>query len=298
MNHDNTWLYQHRNNVFSQGGEDGVLEQVLSRLPSRDRWCVEFGAMDGRSMSNSCNLIENHGYSAVLIEAVGKHYRKLQTSYAENPNVHTLNRFVGFDAQDNLDVILEPLAIPVDFDLLSVDIDGNDYHVWKAVNRYQPKVTIIEFNPTIPLNLDFVQEANPRVSKGSSLRSIVQLGREKGYELVSVVGVNAIFVKAEYFGLFDIADNSAETLWLDQGNVMQIFVTYDGEINLVGSKTLKWHRIPISEKRLQALPGILRRFPGNYNVFQKFLFAGFLLLKNPREFSNQFRQKVLGQKDP
>ena len=297
MSEQNAWLYQHRNNVFSQGGEDGVIEKILEILPSKDQWCVEFGAMDGRHLSNSCHLIENAGYRAVLIEAATKPFRKLEASYANNPSVTTINRFVGFTAQDGLDSILRETEIPFDFDVLSVDIDGNDYHVWRAFSDYQPKVAIVEFNPTIPLGLEFVQEANPKVSKGSSLRSIVELGKEKGYELVSVVGVNAIFVAEQYFPLFNITDNSPEALWVDQRNVTHLFIGYDGEIHLIGAKSLKWHRLPINERKLQQLPGFLRNFPGNYNTFQRILFAGLLLVRNPGEFMFQFRTKVLGKPD-
>jgi len=290
---ENAWLYQYRENIFSQGGEDGVIQKVLERLPVRDKWCVEFGAMDGRHLSNSCHLIGNHGYSAVLIEGAAKPFKTLQEAYTGHPAVTTIHSFVGFETHDNLDAILRTTDIPQNFDLLSVDIDGNDYHVWKAFSQYQPKITVVEFNPTIGVQLDYVQEADPAVSKGSSLRSIVQLGKDKGYELVCVVGVNAVFVSAEYFPLYEIEDNSPETLWIDQSSVTHFFVTYDGEINLVGAQSLKWHRIPISVKKMQQLPKFLRNFPGNYTPIQRLLFAAFLLLKNPREFVVQFRKKVL-----
>lgn len=296
MSKNNTWLYEHKRNVFSQGGEDGVIEKILELLPQKDNWCVEFGALDGRDMSNTCHLIENAQYRAVLIEAVEKHYQKLESAHGKNTNVLTFNRFVGFGPEDNLDSILRETPIPTQFDLLSIDIDGNDYHVWQACTQYQPKVVVIEFNPTIPEAIDYVQAADPEVSKGSSLRSIVALGKQKGYELVCVVNVNAIFVRAEYFPLFEITDNSISQLWLDQSNVTHLFVTYDGEICLVGNKTLKWHRIPIDPGRIQQLPRFLRRFPGNYTPVQQLLFGLFLLVKNPREFGRQFRRKVLGQR--
>lgn len=293
MTANNAWLIEHSSDVFSQGGEDGVIQKILERLPATDSWCVEFGALDGRHLSNSRNLIENFGYSAVLIEASGKHYRALEKTYADQPNVTTFNRFVGFQSNDNLDVILGDTAIPTDFDVLSIDIDGNDYHAWKACQRYQPKVVVIEFNPTIPVHINYQQEADPNLSKGSSLKAIIELGKEKGYEPVCVVNANAIFVREEYFSLFDIEDNSAEALWVDQKNVTYLFVTYDGEVVLEGPQTLKWHRIPLSIRKVQHLPKYLRDFPGNYSPLQKVLFALFLLVKNPGEFAKQFRRKIL-----
>ncbi len=65
---DDAWLLNHRSNVHSQAGEDGIIEKILELLPVRDHWCVEFGAWDGVFLSNTRRLIEHAGYSAVLIE--------------------------------------------------------------------------------------------------------------------------------------------------------------------------------------------------------------------------------------
>jgi hypothetical protein len=295
LSKNNTWLLDYKNNVYSQGGEDGIIQRMLEILPETDSWCVEFGALDGRYLSNTCNLIENKYFSAVLIEADKKKFQTLETQYSGNNNVTTLNQFVGFDASDSLDRILTETLIPTNFDLLSIDIDGNDYHVWQAFSVYQPKIVIVEFNPTIPTHVEYVQEANPNVSKGSSLKALVELGKSKGYELVSVLKVNAIFVKAEYFPLFEIANNSPAELRLDLSSITYLYVGYDGEIILDGKQTLPWHRMPINSRRLQMLPKMLRKFPGDYTLFQKVLFAGYLLVRNPREFKKQFRQQVLGR---
>lgn len=292
MADSNAWLIEHSNNVFSQGGEDGVIQKILERLPEKDGWCVEFGALDGQHLSNSRNLIDNYDYSAVLIEASTKHYAALERTYRNHASVTTLNRFVGFEKEDNLDVILANTAIPNDFDLLSIDIDGNDYHVWKAFSQYRPKIVVIEFNPTIPVHIHYIQDADPSVSKGNSLKAIVALGKEKGYAAVCVVNANVIFVQAEYFALFDIKDNSPEALWVDQKNITYLFVTYDGEVILEGPQTLKWHRIPLSTRRMQHLPGYLREFPGNYSPLQRMLFALILLVKNPNEFMKQFKKRI------
>src|SRR5262249_44105461 len=148
-----------------------------------DNWCVEFGAWDGLHLSNCANLIRSHGYRAVLIEADPVKAIKLSATYNGFPNVTTLNKFVGCRRLDNLDVLLSPTGIPRDFDLLSIDIDGNDYHVWDAVTTYEPKIVCVEFNPTIPVDLDWVQKQDPKAMQGASLKALVRLGGQKGYEL-------------------------------------------------------------------------------------------------------------------
>ena len=143
------WLAECARNVTSQAGEDGIIEKALDVVGVRDRWCVEFGASDGRDWSNTHNLINRHGYSAVLIEADPRRVKQLKARYAGNAGVTPLRAFVGTGSQDGLDAILTPTPIPKNFDFLSVDIDGNDYHVWRAVREYRPKLVCIEFNPTI-----------------------------------------------------------------------------------------------------------------------------------------------------
>lgn len=295
MQNDNAWLLNYKHNVFSQGGEDGVLEKTLDLLPETDGWCVEFGALDGHYLSNTCHLISSSGYCATLIEADKKHFESLRCRYSANKSVTTINAFVGFNKNDSLDVFLKNTATPHNFDLLSIDIDGNDYHVWNAIQDYEPKVVIIEFNPTIPAGVDYVQEADTSVQRGSSLESLVRLGKHKGYALVSVLGVNAVFVKAEYFPIFGIVNNRPDELRRDFSKVTHLFVGYDGEIVLVGSRSLPWHRLPIDSKKTQVLPAYLRKFPSSYNAFQKLIFAFYLLRQNPREFGAQFRKRLLRQ---
>ena len=267
-----TWLLNHRRDVYSQCGEDGILEKVLELIPARDSWCVEFGAWDGEYMSNTCHLTESSGYSAVLIEGSKPRADDLKAKYADNPKIHAVNRFVGYKPGDNLDSILAATPIPQDFDVLSIDIDGNDFHVWNATSDYRPKVVVIEFNPTIPTDVDFVQVQSPNVTQGCGLRSLVNLGKLKGYELVSVTFCNAIFVRSEYFAAFRIADNRPETLRTDLSAVTWIFSGYDGRVILQGSQNLPWHKLQIRASQVQQLPGMFRQYPHSYSGLKKSAF--------------------------
>jgi hypothetical protein len=269
MSRASAWLLDFRKNVYSQTGEDGVIEKILQILPEKDKWCVEFGAWDGVLFSNTRNLIENADYSAVLIEGSNVKWSELQKNYSYKTNVITLNTLVGFSEYDNLDVILSDTPIPFDFDFLSIDVDGNDYHIWKAISKYRPKVICIEFNPTIPTQVRFVQRADPNLNQGASLLNLVELGKEKDYELVAVLPFNAFFVDSKYYPLFGINNNAPETLRKDFSFVTYLFSGYDGTIFLEGCKQLPWHDIPIKESRIQHLPKVLRKYTESYNFIEK-----------------------------
>jgi len=250
----NAWLNSCARNITSQYGEDGIIEKVLEIIGEGNKWCVEFGSWDGKNCSNTYTLITEKGYSAILIEAAKKRFADLLKNFGNNERVTCLNEFVGFDESDNLDVILSRTKIPKDFDLLSVDIDGNDYHVWEAVREHRPKVVIIEFNPTIPKAVEFIQPRDFSVTQGSSLRSIAKLCKSKGYELVAVTKNNGIFVDSKYFGLFGIEENSVEVMWTDQTFITHIFFGCDGTVFVRGYGKSPWHKIPLKESKVQILP--------------------------------------------
>ena len=277
-----TWLSEYKRDVYSQSGEDGIIEKILELLPEKDKWCVEFGAWDGISLSNTRNLIESKGYAAVLIEGDKSKFRKLQNNLPAKGNVIARNQYVGFTREDGLDRILSDVAIPGDFDLLVIDIDGNDYHCWKAVEKYRPKVVVIEFNPTIPPPVRFVQRAALSVNQGASLSSLVELAKDKGYELVSVLACNAFFVKQEYFPRFEIESNDLDTMWTNRECVTYLFSGYDGTIFLRGDCRHPWHDgLPMKESRMQNIPRFFRGYPPTFTKTRRFLY--WLLLYTPRK---------------
>lgn len=280
MAHDSPeWLLNFQSDTFSQTGEDGVILKVLDTLGVQDRWCVEFGAWDGMHLSNTRNLIENHGYSAVLIEGNQEKFEDLRRNYSARGSVFPINAYVGFHESDGLDQILGNTLVPEDFDFLSIDIDGNDYHVWRSVQRYEPKFVCIEFNPTIHTDIEFVQAADPNVNQGASLSALVRLGKDKGYELVCVLRFNAIFVRNSFFGLFEIDDNSPSVLRKDHSHVTYIFSGFDGKIFLRGNEALPWHGISLKELKMQRLPSFLRIFPGRYTFLRRVLLKLFRMGK-------------------
>ncbi len=281
------WLLDYSNDIYTQTGEDGILAKVLETLPETDQWCVEFGAWDGVHLCNSRNLILNKGYNAVMIEGSSAKAKELANTYKDYPGVVPMNAFVGYTKDDNLDTLLAQTDIPINFDFLSIDVDGNDYHIWKAMSKYQPKVVCIEYNPTMATGVHFVQEPGPTIMHGSSPSAILELGKEKGYSLVCVTDLNLIFVRDEYFSLFEISDNSLEALRPNEDFVTHLFCGYDGRIFLEGSKRMPWHGIDIKppmmdDKLMEQLPESLQQFPDNYTFGQK---VRFWIFKTIRKIS-------------
>jgi hypothetical protein len=266
---DDLWLVGYARNVTSQYGEDGIIEKVLDVIGVNDKWCVEFGSWDGKACSNTYCLITEKGYSAVLIEGNPKRYKDLLETFGDNERVIALNAFVGFDKANGLDSILKETDIPLDFDVLSIDIDGNDYHVWEAVRDYKPKVVVIEFNPTISPTVEFVQTADKRLMHGSSLLSTTKLATSKGYELVCTTTTNAIYVDVKFFKQFGIKDNSVKRMMADESNITHIFSGYDGTVFVRGCCVIPWQGIAYKESRIQQIPRWATRRVGDRNILRR-----------------------------
>jgi len=268
----NDWLSDYGKDFFSQRGEDGILEKVFEIIGDGSRWCVEFGAWDGKHLSNTHYLMAEKGWSGVFVEADNERYKELLETYKNNKNAICVNAFVNFTGDFALDAILERTKTPKNFDLLSIDIDGNDYHVWESLKAFTPRVVIIEFNPTIPPDIEFVQPRDMRVNQGSSIASFVALAKIKGYELVAATELNAIFVRRELFHLFGISNNRPEEILRVKRKYTQLFYLYDGTIVLRGDDIVSWHGVHIKTTQLQVVPKFFRSFPERMGVIKNFLF--------------------------
>ncbi len=260
--------------VTSEHGEDGVIEKILEIIGEESRWCVDLGALNGVHGSNVWHLVKEKGWSGVLIEADRTQFERLQRAYAGVDRAHCVNAFVSFHGEDSLDRIFARTPLPHTFDLFSLDIDGNEYHLWESMTEYRPRVMLVEFNPSIPNDITFIQPRDMRVFQGSSLRALVELGRKKGYELVAANEVNAFFVLKELFPKFGIPDNSIDTLHTDHRYETKLFQLYDGTLRISGYDRLLWHNLPIDVEKLQVLPPRKRRYPakidedGNMRTFK------------------------------
>lgn len=187
--------------VFSQNGEDGVLAEILRRASTAERWFVEFGVENG-VQGNCVFLADVMDWSGLFMEAQQDAFAELHKKYAANSAVRTRQAFVG---PDNIENLLAQAGAPRELDVLSIDVDGNDYWVWEALSSYAPRIVIIEYNSHWPLDRRWVQPYDPESGwlgtdhYGASLGALRALGEKKGYRLVhtELTGVNAFFVRAD-----------------------------------------------------------------------------------------------------
>lgn len=263
-------------NVNSQTGEDGIIAAILAELTIRDRWCVEFGAWDGRYLSNTRRLIDEENYSAVMIEANKRTFGQLKAAFASEPRVHCVQSLVGYGENDNLDAILSTTPCPREFDVLSIDIDGNDIHVWEATRTFRPKVVVIEINPTISIEVRFSQPRDPNRKWGSSLRAVFELGQSKGYRLVCTNLLNAFFVAEEHW-TGDYCKMAADLPRFREAKTdpVYVFSGYDGTVLLSSDTVLSWHSIPVRQGDVQVMPSFLRRYPDDYSLLQRVCYRVF-----------------------
>lgn len=188
----------YRMNVYSQNGEDGIFQELLRRNKNLSYWVCEFGAWDGKECSNTFHLVKQ-GYNAVYIEGNEDYFQDLLKTCKKYPQIRPIHAMVAYEGEGILDNILDKTDIPIDFDILSIDIDSYDYQVWRSIQTYSPKFVIIEINSGIsPLNTTHIH--GPEI-QGTSFLPMLELGISKGYTLVCHTG-NLIFVRNDLAHLY------------------------------------------------------------------------------------------------
>lgn len=185
--------------TFSQNGEDGIIEELRKRLSIENGWVCEFGAWDGKHLSNTFKLVKDFNFKAVFIEAESERYKDLLKTVSEYPSIIPIQELVSHKKEDpnSLDKILSRTPIPEDFFLLSIDIDSYDYQVWESVEKYKPIIVVIEINSSVPYNIDN-HIHTPGKYQGTGFLPTLKLGQEKGYTYICHTG-NMIFVRNDYF---------------------------------------------------------------------------------------------------
>ena len=193
--------------VHSQNGEDGILLYIFSKIGLTNRVTVEFGVGNG-TQCNSANLIQNFGFTGLFMEGNKHDVEEGKKIYALK-SIKGLNFVHAFITQENINELISKNGIEGEIDLLNVDIDGNDYWVWKAIDCISPRVVVVEYNSsfgpdksvTIPYKADFNRWDfhDSGWYHGASVGALAKLADEKGYDLVCCdsSGVNAFFVRKD-----------------------------------------------------------------------------------------------------
>jgi hypothetical protein len=200
-------LERHGSKVWSQTDEDGILEEIFRRIGATSRRFVEFGVADGRECNTLKLLVE--GWHGLWMEADAGQCAQIRRLFAAplaEGRLELLETSVNAENVDRL--IAGARAAAGELDLLSIDIDGNDYHVLKAIRSVRPRVLVVEYNGKFPPPMDVVPPYDPSYRWdgsdycGASLQALANLAGRLGYRLVgtNIAGVNAFFVRAELAG--------------------------------------------------------------------------------------------------
>lgn len=190
--------------VFSQNGEDGIIAEILRRVGAPVRYFVEFGAAS--SEANCVLLADLFGWRGLFIDASDKQSELLRRKYGAIERVTTRKARA---TPENVEELFAEANVPAEPDILSIDIDGEDYYVWERIEAYRPRVVVIEYNAGLDPGRRLVQTRggtgwNNTAYYGASLGALESLAACKGYRLVhtELTGNNAFFVREDLPGEF------------------------------------------------------------------------------------------------
>lgn len=206
--------------VFSQFGEDGLIQHIINKLnlPEHLHNFVEFGVEDYQE-SNTRFLLENNNWSGLLFDG-----SKTNIEFIQNHRKwwkHDLKAKKEFITRENINTLLLENGYCGEIGLLSIDIDGNDYWIWEAITEVEPQIVIVEYNSkygnekslTIPYKSDFQRSKLNNSYYGASISALEFLAQKKGYILIgsNTAGNNAFFVHKKYSSIF--LQSNAKEVW-------------------------------------------------------------------------------------
>ena len=211
--------------VFSQFGDDGIIQYLVETIDIKKKKFIEFG-VENYNESNTRFLLENNNWQGLIIDGEIKNVQYIKST--QNYWRHDLTAICEFVTAENINQLIYTAGFEGEVGLLHIDIDGNDYWVWKAISVVTPIIVIVEYNSlfgcersiTIPYDADFFRykKHSSGLYAGASLKALYELAVEKGYRFLgsNSAGNNAYFVLDEYAG-------SLSALTCEQGYVAAKF---------------------------------------------------------------------------
>jgi hypothetical protein len=205
--------------VFSQWGEDGIIQHLIRSVPIANPTFIEFGVEDF-SESNCRFLLMKDYWEGYVIDGSSRNIARLQNSYYFWK--YRIRARAAFVTRENIDQLLAESGFDRDLGLLSVDIDGMDYHVLERIQAYRPRILIAEYNAvfgkdravSVPYRPDFQRTVAhySNLDYGESLRAFDYLASSRGYTLVGVnsAGSNAFFIRC------DVMPNNLKSRTVDE----------------------------------------------------------------------------------
>jgi hypothetical protein len=265
-------LMKSRYDVTSQNGENGLISKICEIIGFHEKTCIEFGAWDGVYLSNVYHLWHDQNWAALLIEANKKRYKELLHN-TKGYNVSSINCFVQDTGSKNLTSVAEQAGFTGKWNVLSIDIDGNEYALLESLDlkHKHTKLIVVEFNNSIPPHIHYVREGGN--FSGSSALAFVNLMKKKGYELVCNCGVNLFFIEKTAFEKNFDFDNDLAKIF-DYSNISYLMSDYGGNLicnrlpdhtssgtGIIGliKQIYKWIRYPHARKDSYNGKSILRK---------------------------------------
>ena len=202
--HDPRHLCRAQGQVYSQNGEDGIIAEIFARIGTTNRVFVEIGVGDG--IENNTRLLLESGWTGVWIDCGEENARAVRSRFREAIADQRLTFIDQMATAETVDDLLVAAGVPERIDLLSVDVDANTHHLWRAIRSVTPRVACVEYNGSYPPSLAFetpyaADATWDRSNRyGASLKALERLGEEKAMRLVGCDwhGVNAFFVAREW----------------------------------------------------------------------------------------------------
>jgi len=198
-------LTQFQYQVFSQSGEDGIIAEIFKRTGTTNKFFVEIGA--GNGIENNTAALLMQGWCGVWCEADQRFTDKLKKTLFPHlkDKLTLIDKFITIE---NIETLLKESNVPKEPDLISIDIDGNDYWIWETMESFKPRVIILEYNGIWGPDIEWVMPYDDKHSwdgtshYGASLHALEKLGEKKGYSLVccNLTGNNSFFVRNDLLG--------------------------------------------------------------------------------------------------